>query len=286
MTGTPAAGLGHAVAVRLGQEHMQGVGELRFEPIGYRVRAAVGDRPLVDSRRAVLVWEPDRVVPSYAVPAGDVQAQLVASEHPPPSPAEAPYFQVPGGQRILLPGSFGVHTCDGETLDLRWDGGVLAGAAFRPADPALDGLVVLDFAAFDEWLEEEDRALGHPRDPFKRIDVRRSLRHVVVQADGVLLAESTRPALLFETLRPVRYYLPADDVRLDLLEPSDTRSVCAYKGEARYWAVERDGSLVDVAWSYPQPLSDARDVVDMVCFLDRQVDVTVDGRPLEPAGPF
>ncbi len=273
------------MAVRLAHENLRSLGELRFQPTPKRIRAAVGDRQLVDSSRAVLVWEPDRVVPSYAVPADDVESDLVAVD-PASPPDHDPYVHLPDGLRILPPGSFGLHTTEGQPLTLRWNGGAREGAAFRFADRELDGLVALDFTAFDEWLEEDERVFGHPRDPFKRIDVRRSLRHVVIESDGVVLAESSRPRLLFETFLPVRCYLPPDDVRLDLLEHSVTRSVCAYKGEATYWSLEDEGGAVDVAWSYPRPLSDAIEVGGMVCFLDERVDVTVDGerreRPLSP----
>jgi len=95
------------------------------------------------------------------------------------------------------------------------------------------------------------------------------------------------PRLLFETHLGPRFYLPCDDVRMDLLTPSSTRSACAYKGEASYFSVEVDGQVhPDVAWTYPAPLSDARDVKDLIAFLDERVDVRVDEvlreRPVTP----
>jgi uncharacterized protein (DUF427 family) len=120
------------------------------------------------------------------------------------------------------------------------------------------------------------------------VDVRRSSRSVVVEHEGTVLAESTRPKLLFETSLPVRTYLPPEDVRLDLLLPSTTRTACAYKGEtSSYWAVEReDGRRVDVAWSYEHPLPDAVEIAGMVAFFDERVDVVLDGvrkdRPTTP----
>ncbi|HKV20225.1 MAG TPA: DUF427 domain-containing protein, partial [Mycobacterium sp.] len=116
---------------------------------------------------------------------------------------------------------------------------------------------------------------NHPHDPFGRIDVLRSSRHVRVEHDGTLLAESSRPSLLFETLLPVRFYLPRDDVVADL-EPSDAVSYCAYKGRASYLSVR--GGPHDIAWTYPEPLHDAGPVRDLVCFFDEKVDVIVDGR--------
>src|SRR5215216_4870377 len=111
-------------------------------------------------------------------------------------------------------------------------------AAFRLADPALAGHVLVDFGAFDAWYEEDERNLAHPRDPFHRIDIVHSSRHVRVERDGRVLAESSTPYLLFEPPLPVRYYLPREDVRTDLLRPSEKRTSCAYKGEASYWALD------------------------------------------------
>jgi uncharacterized protein (DUF427 family) len=99
-----------------------------------------------------------------------------------------------------------------------------------------------------------------------------------------VLAESTRPYLLFETHLPARYYLPAEDVRTDLLTPSDRRSACAYKGEASYWAF---GDAGDVAWTYRAPLREAAEVADRIAFFNERVDVIVDGERLErPVTPW
>jgi len=69
---------------------------------------------------------------------------------------------------------FSVHTAEGEVVDVRVAGQTLAGAGFRPSDPALNGYVVLDFDAFDTWHEEDEVNLGNPRDPFHRIDILQS----------------------------------------------------------------------------------------------------------------
>ena len=125
--------------------------------------------------------------------------------------------------------------------------------------------------------------MAHARDPHKRVDVVPSSRHVRVEVDGELLAESRRPLLLFETSLPVRYYLPPEDVRTDRLAPSASSTACAYKGEASYWAL--DGR--DVAWYYRRPLREAAEVTDRVAFFNERVDITVDGERLErPVTPW
>jgi uncharacterized protein (DUF427 family) len=136
-------------------------------------------------------------------------------------------------------------------------------------DPELAGLVQVSFDAADKWLEEDEVMLGHARDPFARIDVRRSSRHVRVEKGGVLLAETTRPTLLFETGLPTRYYMPVEDVVADI-EPSDRHSICPYKGVASYYTV---GGQKDIAWYYPEPLPGVEPIKDLVAFWNERVEL-------------
>jgi uncharacterized protein (DUF427 family) len=243
----------------------------------------------VDSTRAVLVWEPRRVVPSYAVPAADIHAELVPSAAPTTDGELAAGRPLPDvfARPVLDPSvPFSAHTTRGEAVDVRANGETSLGAGLRLADPDLAGYVVLDFRAFDGWSEEDEPIVGHPRDPFHRIDVLASSRHLRLELDGEVLAESSRPMLLFETMLPVRYYLPREDVRAELL-PSDTHTYCAYKGQAWYWSASVGGRLVpDLAWTYREPLTDASRVGGLIAFFNERVDVVVDGqrseRPITP----
>ena len=274
------------MAVELGGLLFGQLQGLRFQPTPKRIRATVGDDAVVDSSRAVLLWEPRRIVPAYAVPAEDITAELVPA---PPSAEAAAALNGLGKRRVLSPGHFRTHTTEGEELTVRAPAGEREAAAFRLADPDLEDYVELDFDAFDQWLEEDEPIISHPRDPFHRIDVRRSSRSVVVEHEGTVLAESTRPRLLFETHLPVRTYLPREDVHLDRLVPSATRTACAYKGRtSSYWAVEREGRRpLDVAWSYEDPLPDAVEIAGLVAFFDERVDVVVDGERKErPTTPW
>jgi uncharacterized protein (DUF427 family) len=237
-------------------------GLLRHQPIERRVRAELGGDTIVDSTRAILLWEPRRVCPSYAVPVEDIEGEL----------AEAPATNghVDGILHPRIP--FAVHTAEGEPVTV----GDRAGAGFRLADQDLAGYVALDFDAFD-WYEEDERIFGHPRDPFHRVDVLRSARAVRVEVDGEVVAETTQARLLFETQLPTRFYLPREDVRAEL-QPSDSRSYCPYKGRASYWSLEAGGRrLEDIAWTYHEPLPDAVKIAGLVAFWDEQVDVFVDG---------
>jgi len=144
-------------------------------------------------------------------------------------------------------------------------------------DPDLDGLVLVPWEAADKWLEEEEEMVAHARDPFSRIDIRASSRHVRVERDGDLLAESRRPLLLFETGLPTRYYVPLEDV-VAPTESSDRHTQCAYKGTASYLSV---GGHKDIAWYYPDPLPGIEAIRGLVAFFNERTEITVDGEAAE-----
>jgi uncharacterized protein (DUF427 family) len=138
---------------------------------------------------------------------------------------------------------------------------------------AHDGLLEIDFGAVDEWLEEDEELLGHARDPYHRIDTRRTSRAVRVSIGGRPVAETTHAVALFESSLPTRWYIPREDVIAEL-DPSDHRTTCAYKGHATHFSVAGEDA---VAWSYEDPLNDAVPVKDMVCFYNERVDIEIDG---------
>jgi uncharacterized protein (DUF427 family) len=265
-----------------------GLTGLRHEPTAKRIRATLGGQTVLDSTRAVLLWEPRRVVPSWAVPAADVTARLEPVAPASSGSDQDGHLMPDVSERPVLDPSirFTAHTAAGEVVDVVHGDEVRPAAGLRLDDPDLDGYVVFDFAAFDGWLEEDEPNVGHPRDPFHRIDILSSSRHVRVELDGELLAESHRPVLLFETLLPVRSYLPREDVVAQLV-PSHTHSTCAYKGHASYFSAMAAGhELDDVAWTYPDPLREADRIGGLVAFFDERVDVILDGvrrpRPITP----
>jgi uncharacterized protein (DUF427 family) len=255
------------MAIDLHQQWFRDLAELRYAATPKRLRALLDGRTVLDSRDALLVYEPRRVVPWYAVPPADLDLELTEQE-----PAPVPELLIP----VLSPHHNEWHTVPGRSLHLDGHGEV----AFRPDDPALGGRVIVHWAPFD-WLEEDEPVVAHPHDPFKRIDVLRSDRHVRVEVGGVTVAESSRPMMLIETALPVRWYLPREDVRLDLLTPSQTHTMCAYKGTASYLSAE---GAPDIAWFYPDPLHDALPVKDLVCFW-RAATVYVDGEVVDTSMP-
>jgi uncharacterized protein (DUF427 family) len=241
---------------------------LRYEPTQKRLRICLDGEPVADTVDGLLVWEPRRLVPTYAVPESDIAARLESAGR----------VDDLADESVLVPTNpFTVHSCTGEMFDVVLGGVRRPSAAFRPDDPDLAGYLTFDFSAF-QWREEDEPIVAHPHDPFKRVDILASTRQVRIEWEGRLLAESQRPLLLFETLLPVRFYLPRADVVADL-EPGDTVSYCAYKGRASYLSVP-DGPA-DVAWTYPEPLREAEPVRDYVAFFNERVDIVVDGQHRE-----
>jgi uncharacterized protein (DUF427 family) len=146
-----------------------------------------------------------------------------------------------------------------------------------PADALTrhDSLIEIAWNAVDEWLEEDEELIGHARDPFKRIDCRRTSRHIRVSIGGQTVADTRRAVALFETGLPTRWYIPRDDVAAQLTRNDGHRTTCAYKGHATHWDVAGERA---VAWSYELPLNDAVPVRSMIAFYNERADIEVDGQ--------
>ena len=262
--------------------------DLRYQPTSKRIRADINGSPVVDTQEALLIWEPKRVTPVFAVPEKDLLVQLELPASPGEDSAQDEYpvrlmGEAPPG---LDPRTgFRRHTAQGEELDVVTSALTAPYAAFRPSDPDLEGYVVLDFGAF-RWLEDDEEIIGHPRDPFHRVDIRASSLTVEVTLDDVTLAATNGAQLLYETMLPVRYYLPPSDVRLDLMDASDKKTVCPYKGTASYLTYPPAANGRNIAWMYDQRFRDAAQIHGLVCFFNERVDITVDGvrqeRPVTP----
>jgi uncharacterized protein (DUF427 family) len=128
----------------------------------------------------------------------------------------------------------------------------------------------------DEWFDEDELVTGHLRDPYHRVDVRRANLPVRVLLGDEVIADAESVEVLSETGLPNRYYLPRSAVRTDLLEVSDTRTTCPYKGDASYWSLRVGDRLVaDAAWSYAEPFGGVSQVRDHLCFLHDELSVQV-----------
>jgi uncharacterized protein (DUF427 family) len=235
--------------------------QLYLEPTPRRLRVVTGERVIADTTDAMVLHETG-LMPVYYVPLADVrQDVLEATNHHTHCPfkGDASYWSVRVGDEVR---ENAVWTYP-EPLD---------GA------PPLAGLVAFYPDAVDAWYEESEQLTAHPRDPYHRVDVVPSDRHVTVRVGDRVVAESRRPTMVFETSLPARTYLPADDVDLDQLEPSDTRSVCPYKGRTtRYFSIRTDDGLrEDAVWVYDEPLPEAAGLAGLLAFDDDQVTIDVE----------
>jgi uncharacterized protein (DUF427 family) len=235
---------------------------LRLEPTARRVRAVLGGVAVADSKRVKLLLE-SKHMPVYYFPADDVRMdllELTERRRPDEHKGPARFFTLRSG--------------DQEIPNAAW-----AHEDVPEGGPALAGHVAFYWNRMDAWYEEDDQVYAHPRDPYHRVDVLHSSRHVAVTMLGEVVAETRRPRLLFETNLPTRFYIPKSDVRMDLLRPSDTTSRCPYKGLASYWSLQVGDRLAhDIAWTYAAPVPECPKIEELICFFDERVEsVVVDG---------
>jgi uncharacterized protein (DUF427 family) len=236
-------------------------GRVRVEQGAKRIRAYLAGELVADTIRPLLVWEKPQY-PTYYIPLADVRAELSTDGGVTHSPSRG----------------------DGHTFTVKAGGKEAHGAAVRyersPFQEVRDA-IRLDWHAMDAWFEEDQQVFTHARDPYTRIDILASSRHVRVETDGVTIAQTTKPTLLFETGLPARRYLPRTDVRMDLMTPTDTVTHCPYKGQAEYWSLRVGDRLErDVAWSYPTPLAESQKIAGLISFYPNKVDLHVDGLKL------
>jgi len=240
-----------------------------FESTQRRVRVFLAGITVADSRAVMLMLENKRLA-VYYFPVKDVRLDLFVptsytSNHP--GKGQATFYSLKVGDRVAEK------------------------AAWRYLEPERADLK--DYVAFywdkmDSWFEEDDEVFVHPRDPYHRVDVLNSSRHVKIVVGGEVVAETTRPRLLIETGLPTRYYIPKLDVRQDLLTATNTSTRCPYKGKASYWSVTVKGKeFTDIVWGYPAPIPECPKIENLLCFYDEKVDaVYVDGelqpRPVTP----
>jgi uncharacterized protein (DUF427 family) len=232
---------------------------VKVEPSAKRVRVYLGGEVVADTTAPLLVWEIPQY-PTYYLPAADVRTELLA----------------PDGCLSHSPG-----LGDARRMTVKTAAKEAPGSALSYEDSPVEelrGHVRFEWNAMDAWFEEDEEVFTHPRSPYTRIDVLPSSRRVRVEVDGVTVAESASPRLLFETGLPVRYYLPKTHVRMDLLERSPTVTRCPYKGEAEYWSVRVGDRLhLDLAWSYRMPLPESERIAGLIAFAGDEAGIVVEG---------
>jgi uncharacterized protein (DUF427 family) len=233
--------------------------KLLMQEFPRRLRATFGGEAVFDTIRGMLLHETG-LPPQVYAPQDDIRAELLRpTDHHTycPFKGTASYWSVVAGSQVA-------------------ENALWAYPEPNPESQWLKGYAGFYWDAMDEWYDEDEPVAGRLRDPYHRVDVRRSSRPVRVLLGDAVLAKTRRPLLLSETGLPNRFYIPAADVRQDLLEASDTHTVCQYKGTASYWSVSAgDRKLTDAVFSYPQAQGDAAAVSGYLCFLHDELTTEV-----------
>ena len=234
-----------------------------IEPVPRRVRAMLGGHVVLDTTSAVYVWE-SPFYPQYYIPIADVNRDLLVDEQHTQQLRQgtARRHGLRVGE-ISRPGAVRVYT--------------------EEASDGLPGRGRFDWDALDAWFEEDEQVFVHPRNPYVRVDALRSTRTVRIELDGVALAESSSPVMVFETGLPTRYYLNRTEVNFEHLVPTDTITACPYKGKtSRYWSVRAGGVIhPDLAWTYDFPTRQLLPIAGLIAFYNEKVDIAIDGQRLE-----
>jgi uncharacterized protein (DUF427 family) len=231
---------------------------LYLEPTPKRLRVEVGGVTIADSRRAMMLHESGQQ-PIYYFPPQDVRVDVLedSDRHTHcPKKGDASYYTIRAGGEEVKDGAWYYP----DPL---------------PGAPPIKGLIAFYFNRMGRWLEEDEEIGVHPRDPYHRVDVLATDRHIRVSLEGTVLAETDRAVALFESNLPARWYLPAEDVKVEL-EPSDTLTRCPYKGTASYYSAKVEGGK-DLVWYYEQPLDEVGRIKGLVCFFNEKVDIELDG---------
>ena len=232
-------------------------------PVPRRIRAFLGGQKVLDTNRAMYVWEWPNY-PQYYIPLADVRADLLE----------------PSGQ---------TEPTDRGVVEVR---GLRAGEVHRPGAArllpespiaGLSGTVRFHWDAMDSWFEEDEQVFVHPRSPYTRVDALRSNRPVRIELDGVVLADAGSSVMVFETALPTRYYLSRTHVDFSHLMPTDKVTACPYKGvTGAYWSVNVDGTVHrNLAWAYDFPTRQLLPIAGLIAFFNERVDIFLDGQRLE-----
>ena len=228
----------------------------RWEDSRRRVRVVFADVTVADSKRVMLLHESGRL-PVFYFPLQDVRMDVLeATDHHTHSPlkGEAVYWTVRVGDR--------------EARNAAW-----SYPHPLPEGPHIQGYMAFYWQHMDAWYEEDEQVFAHARDPYKRVDVLPSSRHVRVVLGGLTIADTQRSQMLIETGLPTRYYIPEQDIRMELLEPTETTTRCPYKGQAAYWSAKiGERVFKDIVWSYPDPLAACFPIARYLCFFNERVD--------------
>lgn len=255
--------LTHAAEVQQSGEN----GRISLERNHKRIRVFFAGHVIADTTRAVYLFEKGHL-PAYYIPRDDVRTDSLEPLDATtwcPWKGKARYWDLVVDDRRAERSLWGYDEPLKDSLDLSW-------------------YVAFYWHKMDAWYEEDQQVFVHPRDPYVRVDVLPSSRHVEVFIGDTLVADTTHPRLLFETSLPVRYYIPRIDVRSEFFTGSDAKTSCPYKGTASYLSFtgsDDSDPVEDAAWYYPFTTAEASGIGDHVSFYPDGARIVVDGAPVE-----
>jgi uncharacterized protein (DUF427 family) len=231
---------------------------LYAEPARRRMRVRFGDNWIADSEDVVLLHEPARYPVAY-FPVEDVVADVLRSED-----------RTTQHKDLGATAWYTVTVGDASRPRSAWQHVELPDYASE-----LKGRVAFAWRAMDAFYEEDERIVGHAADAYHRIDIRQTSRHLIVRDGDQVIADSSRPLVLFESGFAPRWYVPREDVTDGALTPVEGQTFCPYKGLCSYYDI---GTAQRAAWSYEDAWTEVRRISGMVSFEPDKVEVELDGK--------
>jgi uncharacterized protein (DUF427 family) len=233
---------------------------LFVEPLRRRLRVRFADEWIADSEGVLLLHEPGRY-PVAFFPLANIRRGVLVSENRTtqhPDFGDTGWFTVGVGDRRAARGAWQYTALPDHAAELR-------------------DRVAFAWRAMDSFYEEDDRIVGHAADAYHRIDIRQSSRRLVVKHGERLIADTTRPLVLYESGFAPRWYVPRQDIDGKALIPAEGQTFCPYKGLCSYYDI---GDRKKAAWSYLQAWPEVARISNLVSFEPDEIDVFLDNNKL------
>jgi uncharacterized protein (DUF427 family) len=230
------------------------------EPLRRRMRVKLAGEWLTDSEDVMLLHEPGRYPVAY-FPLADIRPGVLVSE-----------TRKTQHQDLGATSWFSVTVADKTVDHAAWQHTALPDHA-----SVLQGRVAFAWRAMDAFYEEDERIVGHAADAYHRIDIRQSSRHLLVKEGDRVIADTTRPLVLFESGFAPRWYVPREDIDGKALQSVEGQTFCPYKGLASYYNI---GVREKAAWFYPQAWPEVARISNLVSFEPDKIDVFLDDKKL------
>ncbi|MGH3492195.1 MAG: DUF427 domain-containing protein [Sciscionella sp.] len=230
------------------------------EPLRRRMRVQFDGEWIADSEDVLLLHEPGHY-PVALFPRADIRPGVLVDENRTTRHRElgdTAWLTVTAGARSAARAAWQYTALPEHAAELR----DRIGFAWR---------------AMDAFYEEDERIVGHAADPYHRIDIRQTSRHLVVRDGNRVIADTARPVALYESGFAPRWYVPREDIDESALALTEDQTFCTYKGLAAYYDI---GDGAGAAWTYPQAWPEVARIANFVSFEPDKIEVYLDDRKL------